>query len=865
MYSAALLVPLLAGAVQAHMNPYHPSMYGVGDYFSYDLGDPFAPLGPGWQLDDWWFRGAATRALGPAQRSVTKGVLDLPAGGTISLEIACHVAWTSYGCCTTEPGSYTDACPYNTGAYHSGDPDSDQVDDSLLSGCALAIADKDHIEKVGWDDLTIFTVQHDCVKQKVTSFDIPAKMPPCTGDKCICGWFWLANNGTANFYMTAFDCKVSGSPPDARPIAPPQDPLFCQYEPEKCVTGAKRPLYAYNYPSNIPWADNNHRPGYHASWSFPNNGAQNDIFVATLPASSANTSSAVAASSASSGLSTAASSVSGARLSSSAVSSSTLASPSPSASGASSASSSSVKISASSSGTTGLASSSASSLSSSSAQGSGATSSARTATAAPPAEVSSSTSSSTASSSAAPVASSAAAIAKNLALQATASASSSWPQQPPTGAINGVIGGLDGYGGGALLDEWSAYFGKVGTWYQLTWPNAVILNQIVLWDRPNIEDNVMAGNITFDDGSGVSFGRLDDRARLGTYLNLSHSVTTKTLRILVNQISPTTNSVGLSEVQVFLRDSSELPSSGLVSPSAALAASAAAVTTTSSVNRTANTSSDTSKAATTSLSSAAQSSKAAASSATSSAAPASQTPVLSNLALNAKASASSSWPQQPPSGANNGVIGGLDGYGGGALLDEWSAYFGKVGTWYQLTWPSAVNFNQIVLWDRPNIEDNIMSGNITFDDGSGVSFGRLDDRARLGTYLNLSRSITTKSLRILVNQVSPTTNSVGLSEVQVFNAYASQFPSDTKVTPTMPVGGKRMRARHARDFTAAEEDGPPLPTSPVPEVVDGKDNSTLAEEVQEIGEAALLAPAGLVADNLFNDHVPELADVLQDA
>jgi len=43
------------------------------------------------------------------------------------------------------------------------------------------------------DNLAIFSVKHDCVKQKMNSFDVPAKMPQCTGDKCICAWFWLAN------------------------------------------------------------------------------------------------------------------------------------------------------------------------------------------------------------------------------------------------------------------------------------------------------------------------------------------------------------------------------------------------------------------------------------------------------------------------------------------------------------------------------------------------------------------------------------------------------------------------------------------------------------------------------------------------
>lgn len=94
----------------------------------------------------------------------------------------------------------------STGAYHSGDP-TGPVDQSLLSGCALAVADKDDIEQVGWDDLVVFSVNHECVKQRVTQFEvsdfrvcatvrqrltsfeqIPSRMPACSGEKCICAW-----------------------------------------------------------------------------------------------------------------------------------------------------------------------------------------------------------------------------------------------------------------------------------------------------------------------------------------------------------------------------------------------------------------------------------------------------------------------------------------------------------------------------------------------------------------------------------------------------------------------------------------------------------------------------------------------------
>jgi len=37
-------------------------------------------------------------------------VEQLPAGGSITLEIACHTAWTSFGVSPTVPGSALDAC-----------------------------------------------------------------------------------------------------------------------------------------------------------------------------------------------------------------------------------------------------------------------------------------------------------------------------------------------------------------------------------------------------------------------------------------------------------------------------------------------------------------------------------------------------------------------------------------------------------------------------------------------------------------------------------------------------------------------------------------------------------------------------------
>jgi len=44
----------------------------------------------------------------------------------------------------------------------AGDPSASDIDRSLVSGCALGIADVDDISKVTMDNLAIFSVQHQC-------------------------------------------------------------------------------------------------------------------------------------------------------------------------------------------------------------------------------------------------------------------------------------------------------------------------------------------------------------------------------------------------------------------------------------------------------------------------------------------------------------------------------------------------------------------------------------------------------------------------------------------------------------------------------------------------------------------------------
>lgn len=78
---------------------------------------------------------------------------------------------------------------WRKGAYHSGTPGG-AVDDSMLSGCALGIADVDEIGKVTMDNLAIFSVQQQCVKSRMTEFEVRG---------------WVRNGGVALILVARAD------------------------------------------------------------------------------------------------------------------------------------------------------------------------------------------------------------------------------------------------------------------------------------------------------------------------------------------------------------------------------------------------------------------------------------------------------------------------------------------------------------------------------------------------------------------------------------------------------------------------------------------------------------------------------------
>jgi hypothetical protein len=122
------------------------------------------------------------------------------------------------------------------------------------------------------------------------------------------------------------------------------------------------------------------------------------------------------------------------------------------------------------------------------------------------------------------------------------------PFQSPGAAIDGVVSGYDGNGGN-YKKEWASSGGLAGTTLLLTWTQNFSINSVVLFDRPNLNDQITGGTILFSDGTLVQVPSLVNN---GAATNVTFpTVSASTLLFTVTSVSSTTGSVGLAEIQVF--------------------------------------------------------------------------------------------------------------------------------------------------------------------------------------------------------------------------------------------------------------------------------------------------------------------------
>ena len=358
-------------------------------------------------------------------------------------------------------------------------------------------------------------------------------------------------------------------------------------------------------------------------------------------------------------------------------------------------------------------------------------------------------------------------------------------------AIKAVDGVVDGWSGD-YTREWATIGGLSGSWLELNWSSAYQINQVVLFDRPNLSDQITSATLNFSDGTTITTGGLDN-AGSGVVINFTPLIANR-LRVTVTTVSGATVNVGLSEIEVY-----GIPPTGANQAPVANAGPDQAVTAGSEVfldgrasadinnnpltykwTQTAGPTINLSNASTSrpsftapsgllttavmsfslivndgQLTSVADSVNVTVNAASGS---------VNNIAPLASVTASSQ-----NVGTNQlalkAVDGFIDGYPGD-YTKEWATSNGRTGSWLELSWSHSYSVSQVVLYDRPNLNDQITSATLTFSDGSLVTVGVLNNSGS-AVVVNFAPVVTNK-VRVTVNTVSGSTINIGLSEFQVY-------------------------------------------------------------------------------------------------
>ncbi|KDQ19064.1 hypothetical protein BOTBODRAFT_171020 [Botryobasidium botryosum FD-172 SS1] len=286
----------LAGLARAHIFAWHKAMYCLnGTTAGQDNANTNDAVNPLYDLpkSEWWFHATNGCNKFPPPAGV---FLDLPAGGSFTVEMAENRAFTSlsyggskvtaWGDGKTHPEGYSitnlgGAAISGSGCLSS--PNLHAKSESDVAGSAFAISYQSDLSKVTPENLVVFSVRYHTPYKRLASFDVPADMPACPSAGCICAWGWVPNKcGQANMYMGGYRCRVTNAKSTV-PLAAAKPPVWCENNASACVQGAKQMVYWQQRDGNNIVTSGNEAdgtpksPGYNMKLGFTD-GAQKNIF-----------------------------------------------------------------------------------------------------------------------------------------------------------------------------------------------------------------------------------------------------------------------------------------------------------------------------------------------------------------------------------------------------------------------------------------------------------------------------------------------------------------------------------------------------------------------------------------------------------
>lgn len=367
----------------------------------------------------------------------------------------------------------------------------------------------------------------------------------------------------------------------------------------------------------------------------------------------------------------------------------------------------------------------------------------------------------------------------NVARNATAIASAETASQPAARAIDGVVSGYPT----DSTREWAAPGALIGQWIQLNWTSSQTVYRVVLHDRINVDDRILAGMLSFSDGSVVAVGALPNDGA-GLMLDFA-AKTISWVRFTVTDAQGW--NIGLAEFEVF-----NVAAAGNTPPQITSGPTATPTTITDLQTSSVAVAATDVDGDALSYSWQTTGGTIAGTGATATFTPprvtgattfrvtvtvtdgrggavtrfvdvnTTPTSTLVNIAPLATptASAENASRGQTAAKATDTIV---SGYPVNSSA-EWVAPGQRAGAWLQLTWSTARSVSRVVLHDRINTGDQITAATLTFSDGSTIAVGTLPDT---GTGLQLdfaARNVTWVRMTVTTARGENT----GLAEFEVF-------------------------------------------------------------------------------------------------